>query len=306
MSLLDKRFLKLGYPVNLVLETPPYGFDSEKIEEIYHWCITNDISEEVCKECEDLLYEKLLLKLNDSERECIRLRYEKQMTYLNIGKTVNKSQERVRQIIAKSVRKIRHNSPIIFVLAKRISTNPDAVMKYSVMIKYGILRHYDELQYFPCYNRKQWAWEFNKGKEPDISWFETEPMWHEIAHNGIAAYVNRLEIRMTELIAENTKLKEKLKIPVDTTDYSCIDLISIEDLDFSVRAFNILKRGGYNFVKDLRHATKYDISKLRCCGKRSLNEILDKLDTLGITLEDGFDEDMRDPKPWFKSLINNK
>ena len=306
MSLLDKRFLKLGYPINLVLETPPYGFDSEKIEEIYQWCITNDISEEVCKECEDLLYEKLLLKLNDSERECIRLRYEKQMTYLNIGKTVNKSQERVRQIIAKSVRKIRRNSPIIFVLAKRISTNPDAVMKYSVMIKYGILRHYDELQYFPCYNRKQWAWEFNKGKEPDISWFETEPMWHEIAHNGIAAYVNRLEIRMTELIAENTKLKEKLKIPVDTTDYSCIDLISIEDLDFSVRAFNILKRGGYNFVKDLRHATKYDISKLRCCGKRSLNEILDKLDTLGITLEDGFDEDMRDPKPWFKSLINNK
>lgn len=306
MSLLDKRFLKLGYPVNLVLETPPYGFDSEKIEEIYHWCITNDISEEVCKECEDLLYEKLLLKLNDSERECIRLRYEEQMTYLNIGKTVNKSQERVRQIIAKSVRKIRHNSPIIFVLAKRISTNPDTVMKYSVMIKYGILRHYDELQYFPCYNRKQWAWDFNKGKEPDISWFEKESMWREIAVNGVAAYVNSIEIKMTELIAENKKLKEKLKIPVDTTDYSCIDLISIEDLDFSVRAFNILKRGGYNFVKDLRHATKYDISKLRCCGKRSLNEILDKLDSLGITLEDGFDEDMLEPKPWFKSLISNK
>lgn len=306
MSLLDKRFLKLGYPVNLVLETPPYGFDSEKIEEIYHWCITNDISEEVCKECEDLLYEKLLLKLNDSERECIRLRYEEQMTYLNIGKTVNKSQERVRQIIAKSVRKIRHNSPIIFVLAKRISTNPDTVMKYSVMIKYGILRHYDELQYFPCYNRKQWACDFNKGKEPDISWFEKEAIWREIANNGVAAYVNSIEIKMTELIAENKKLKEKLKIPVDTTDYSCIDLISIEDLDFSVRAFNILKRGGYNFVKDLRHATKYDISKLRCCGKRSLNEILDKLDSLGITLEDGFDEDMLEPKPWFKSLISNK
>ncbi len=306
MSLLDKRFLKLGYPVNLVLETPPYGFDSEKIEEIYQWCITNDISEDVRKECEDLLYEKLLLKLNDSERECIRLRYEKQMTYLNIGKTVNKSQERVRQIIAKSVRKIRHNSPIIFVLAKRISTNPEAVMKYSVMIKYGILRHYDELQYFPCYNRKQWAWEFNKGKEPDISWFEKESIWREIAVNGVVAYINRIEIRMTELIAENKKLKAKLEIPVDTTDYACIDLISIEDLDFSVRAFKILKRGGYNFVKDLRHATKYEISKLKNCGKRSLNEILDKLDTLGITLEDGFDKDMLDTKPWFKSLINNK
>lgn len=306
MSLFDKRFLKLGYPVNLVLETPPYGFYSEKIEEIYQWCITNDISEDVCKECEDLLYEKLLLKLNDSERECVRLRYEKQMTYANIGKTVNKSQERVRQIIAKSVRKIRHNSPIIFVLAKRISTDPETVMKYSVMIKYGILHHYDELRYFPCYNRKQWAWDFNKGKEPDISWFEKEAIWREIANNGVAAYVNRLEIRMTELVAENTKLKEKLKIPVDTTDYARIDLISIEDLDFSVRSFNVLKRGGYNFVKDLRHATKYDISKLRNCGLRSLHEILDKLDMLGITLEDGFDEDMVEPKPWFKSVINNK
>lgn len=306
MSLLDKRFLKLGYPVNLVLETTPQGFDSEKIEEIYQWCITNDISEDVRKECEDLLYEKLLLKLNDSERECIRLRYEEQMTYLNIGKTVNKSQERVRQIIAKSVRKIRYKSPIIFVLLKRISTDPETVMKYSVMIKYGILDHYDELEYFPCYNRKQWALDFHRGEEPDISWFEEESMWREIAKNGVAAYISSIEIRMTELVAENTKLKEKLKIPVDTTfDHACIDLISIEDLGFSVRAFNVLKRGGYNFVKDLRHATKYDISKLRCCGKRSLNEILDKLDILGITLEDGFDEDTL-VKPWFKSIIYNK
>lgn len=305
MSLLEKRFLKLGYPINLVLETAPYGFDSSKIEEIYQWCYNNHISDEVRKECEDLLHERIFLKLNDSERECIRLRYEEEMTYLNIGKTVNKSQERVRQIIAKSVRKIRYKSPIIFVLAKGISTDSETVMKYSVMIKHGILYHYDELKYFPCYNRKQWAWEFHEGKEPDISWFEKGP-WREIAKNGVSAYVNRLEIRMTELVAENIKLKEKLKIPVDTSDLACVDLISIEDLDFSVRAFNVLKRGGYNFVKDLRHATKYDISKLRNCGKRSLNEILDKLDTLGITLEDGFDEDILEPKPWFKSIINNK
>lgn len=306
MSLTEKKYLKLGYPTNLVLDTPPYGFDSTKVEEIYDWCVINGVPEDARKECEDLLYEKLLLKLNDSERECMRLRYEEQMTYAHIGETVKKSPERVRQIIAKSVRKLRYKSPIIFVLAKMICNNSETAMKYAVMIKYGILNHYDELQYFPCYNRMKWAAQFLNGEEPDISWFEKESMWREIANNGVAAYVNRLEIRMTELVAENTKLKEKLKIPVDTTDYACIDLISIEDLDFSVRSFNVLKRGGYNFVKDLRHATKYDISKLRNCGKRSLNEILDKLDMLGITLEDGFDEDMLEPKPWFKSIINNK
>ena len=55
------------------------------------------------------------------------------------------------------------------------------------------------------------------------------------------------------------------------------DKIKIEELDFSVRPFNILKRAGYNTLKDLLLATDDDLRKIRNLGPHSFNEIKDKL-----------------------------
>ncbi|MBT2701076.1 DNA-directed RNA polymerase subunit alpha [Bacillus sp. ISL-40] len=58
--------------------------------------------------------------------------------------------------------------------------------------------------------------------------------------------------------------------------------LTIEDLDFSVRSFNSLKRSGINTIQDLANKSEEDIRKLRNLGQKSLKEILDKLESLGI------------------------
>lgn len=61
--------------------------------------------------------------------------------------------------------------------------------------------------------------------------------------------------------------------------------IAIEDLDFSVRTFNVLKRAGLNTVGDIAKKSEADLAKLRSITKTCLNEILDKTKELGIVLK---------------------
>jgi DNA-directed RNA polymerase subunit alpha len=58
----------------------------------------------------------------------------------------------------------------------------------------------------------------------------------------------------------------------------------IEDLDFSVRTYNCLKRAGINTVGDLVAKTEADMMKVRNLGKKSLEEVVLKLDELGLEL----------------------
>ncbi|MBT2655571.1 DNA-directed RNA polymerase subunit alpha [Bacillus sp. ISL-18] len=58
--------------------------------------------------------------------------------------------------------------------------------------------------------------------------------------------------------------------------------LTIEDLDLSVRSFNSLKRNGINTIDDLANKSEEDIRKLRNLGQKSLKEIIDKLESLGI------------------------
>ena len=52
---------------------------------------------------------------------------------------------------------------------------------------------------------------------------------------------------------------------------------SIEDLDFSVRAYNCLKRAGIQTLQDLVNNSESDMMKIRNLGKKSLKEVLDKV-----------------------------
>ena len=63
--------------------------------------------------------------------------------------------------------------------------------------------------------------------------------------------------------------------------------ITIEELDFSVRTYNCLKRAGINTVEDIIGKTFEQISKVENLGKKSLDEIISKLAYLGIALEKG-------------------
>lgn len=58
----------------------------------------------------------------------------------------------------------------------------------------------------------------------------------------------------------------------------------IEELDFSVRSYNCLKRAGINYVEELVQKSEGDMMKVRNLGKKSLDEVKYKLDELGLSL----------------------
>ena len=61
--------------------------------------------------------------------------------------------------------------------------------------------------------------------------------------------------------------------------------MTIEELDLSVRSFNCLKRAGINTVEDLINKTEDDMMKVRNLGRKSLEEVIGKLNALGFSLQ---------------------
>ena len=61
--------------------------------------------------------------------------------------------------------------------------------------------------------------------------------------------------------------------------------MTIEELDMSVRCFNCLKRAGIDTVEDLINRTEDDMIKIRNLGKKSLEEVVEKLHSLGLDLK---------------------
>ena len=60
--------------------------------------------------------------------------------------------------------------------------------------------------------------------------------------------------------------------------------MTIEELDLSVRAFNCLMRAGVNSVGDLINKSPEEMMKVRNLGKKSLEEVMGKLEALGFNL----------------------
>ncbi len=61
--------------------------------------------------------------------------------------------------------------------------------------------------------------------------------------------------------------------------------MTIEELDLSVRSFNCLKRAGIDTVEDLISKTEDDMIKVRNLGRKSLEEVIQKLHSLGLDLK---------------------
>ena len=60
--------------------------------------------------------------------------------------------------------------------------------------------------------------------------------------------------------------------------------MTIEELDLSVRSFNCLKRANINTVEDLISKTEDEIMKVRNLGRKSLEEVINKLNMMGLSL----------------------
>ena len=91
-----------------------------------------------------------------------------------------------------------------------------------------------------------------------------------IEHMRIVADINEIADTTGVMNAkqEDTKLKK-----LET---------SIDDLDFSVRAYNCLKRAGINTLGDLTEKSELEMMKIRNLGKKSLKEVIDKIKDMGL------------------------
>ena len=81
------------------------------------------------------------------------------------------------------------------------------------------------------------------------------------------------EARSAEIMVEREETKKEKVLEM-----------TIEELDLSVRSFNCLKRAGIDTVEDLTSKTEDDMIKVRNLGKKSLEEVIQKLQSLGLTL----------------------
>ena len=91
-----------------------------------------------------------------------------------------------------------------------------------------------------------------------------------IEHLNIVAEINEIAdiTGIMNAKKEDTKLKK-----LET---------SIDDLDFSVRAYNCLKRAGVNTLGDLTAKSELEMMKVRNLGKKSLKEVMEKVKEMGL------------------------
>ena len=79
--------------------------------------------------------------------------------------------------------------------------------------------------------------------------------------------------------------KAEIMVEREETKKEKILEMTIEELDLSVRSFNCLKRAGIDTVEDLTNKTEEEMIKVRNLGKKSLEEVIQKLRSLGLDLK---------------------
>lgn len=82
------------------------------------------------------------------------------------------------------------------------------------------------------------------------------------------------DAKNTEIIVEKEENKKEKVLEM-----------TIEELDLSVRSYNCLKRAGINTVEDLTNKSEEDMMKVRNLGRKSLEEVINKLNGLGLYLK---------------------
>ena len=114
----------------------------------------------------------------------------------------------------------------------------------------------------------------------------------QMRRNNYRDNAQALMRRISELKAERTRYNEltqeakdaSIIIEKEEASKEKVLEMTIEELDLSVRSFNCLKRAGINTVEDLINFTEEDMIKVRNLGKKSLEEVISKIASLGLSL----------------------
>ena len=187
----------------------------------------------------------VLANLSDREAEVLRYRYQKNKTYEELTDVFGIGRERIRQIEAKALRRMR--KPVVTRLLRMGASGwlKDLVESEANRIaEERIPREVSKR----ISERLEWARE---------RLMEREAEELEMALNG--------DPDPKVILAEN---------------------ITVDEMELSVRSYNCLRRAGYNTVADIIAKTYDELKCIRNLGKKSLEEIINKVNELGFKIKD--------------------
>jgi DNA-directed RNA polymerase, alpha subunit, bacterial and chloroplast-type len=119
---------------------------------------------------------------------------------------------------------------------------------------------------------------------------------------SLAAKVLSEHLKLFIDLSENAKAAEVMIEKEDDEKEKVLEM-NIDELELSVRSYNCLKRANINTVEELCNKTSEDMMKVRNLGRKSLEEVLEKLRELGLQLNSG--DEWRDWLFVSNSLDNN-
>ena len=100
------------------------------------------------------------------------------------------------------------------------------------------------------------------------------------------ALASRILIEHFNILTNLSNIADMTGMMIEKTEGPKVKALetTIEELDFSVRAYNCLKRANIHTLQDLVNMSENDMMKIRNLGKKSLKEVLDKVRDLGLVL----------------------
>ena len=99
------------------------------------------------------------------------------------------------------------------------------------------------------------------------------------------ALASRIIIEHFEILTKLDEIADEtglMKQNVDDSKTKALEM-SIDELEFSVRAYNCLKRANINTLQDLTEKSENEMMKIRNLGKKSLKEVIDKVKEMGFS-----------------------
>jgi DNA-directed RNA polymerase subunit alpha len=100
---------------------------------------------------------------------------------------------------------------------------------------------------------------------------------------SLAAKILNEHLNLFINLSDSAKNAEIMVEKEETKKEKVLEM-TVEELDLSVRSYNCLKRAGINTVEDLTNKSEEDMMRVRNLGKKSLEEVIQKLEALGLSL----------------------
>lgn len=195
--------------------------------------------------------------LTQREKDGILYYYRFGMTLEQAGRKFGITRERFRQVIAKGARKLRHSSRRLLIL-------------------YGA----EGWKARSAYTRRRE--ELNQAMaamDAEFGAFVADLQSKREKLSELERSLDAKSEALAVLAAEVAKRRDAFE-----QAYGGALSLKIDELDFSVRTYNCLARGGCETVEDILNLGRDRLMQVRNLGKKSLNEVVKKLATLGLSL----------------------